>query len=311
MSERSPIDDLSARIAAGELILLDGATGTELERRGVPMDSDAWSAAALLTHPRTVREVHVDYLRAGADVITSNSFSTARHHLETAGLDGRFRELNQRAVELARQARDEVGRPAAVAASMSSVFFELEHMRPVTAAGFREQAEILAEAGADLLIMEMMWDVEVSSAAVRAALETGLPVWLGFCARLGDDGTVLGFSLKYQGTLASIVEPLVALGGSVANIMHTETKEVLPALAVLRERWSGPVGVYAHSGRFVMPHWQFNDVISPEEYLAHARRWVEAGVQLVGGCCGVGPDHIRLLKQELPGRVPAGVDSRH
>ena len=307
------MDELSARIAGGELILLDGATGTELERRGVPMDAAAWSAAALLTHPQTVRAVHADYLHAGADVIITNSFATARHQLEPAGLGRRFSELNTRAVELAREARDEVGRPAAVAASISSVHFERQQMRPIEEeeAGFREQAEILAEAGADLLMLEMMWDIEYSTAAVRAAVATGLPVWIGFCCRLvppkggrrNDDGSVIMFSDKYQGTLESVLEPMLPLGGSVAHVMHTETAEVLPALAILRDSWPGPVGVYAHSGRFRMPHWQFDGVISPEGYLAEARRWVEAGAQLIGGCCGIGPDHIRLLKQELPAAI--------
>ncbi len=303
MGISSPMTDLSARLAAGELILLDGATGTELERRGVPMDIAAWSAAALLSHPRTVRQIHADYLRAGADVIIANSFSTARHQLEPAGLAEKFRQLNARAVELALQARDEVGCPAAVAGSMSSVFFEHEHVRPIDEAGFREQAEILVEAGADLLIMEMMWDVEYSAPAIRAAIDTGLPVWIGFCCRL-EDNEVMMFSEKYHGTLTAVLDSLIPLGGSVANIMHTEAVEVLPALAMLKQRWRGPVGVYAHSGRFVMPHWQFNDVISPEDYLAHARSWVDAGAQLIGGCCGIGPDHIRLLKQQLPAHVP-------
>ncbi len=298
--------DLSARLAGGELILLDGATGTELERRGVPMDVAAWSAAALLSHSETVREIHADYLRAGADVIVSNSFSTAHHQLEPAGLAEKFRLLNTRAVELARQARDEVGRPAAVAASMSSVFFEHEHVRPIDEAGFREQAEILADAGADLLIMEMMWDVEYSAPAIRAAVGTGLPVWVGFCCRLDGD-EVMMFSEKYHGTLTSVLDSLIPLGGTVANVMHTEVAEVMPALETLKQRWPGPVGVYAHSGRFVMPHWQFNDVISPEDYLAHARRWVEAGAQLIGGCCGIGPDHIRLLRQRLPTHVSSRV----
>ncbi len=302
----SMIEQLQQRIAGGELILLDGATGTELERRGVPMDDHAWSAAAISTHPEAVRAVHEDYIRAGTDVVTANSFSTARHQLEAAGLGDRFRALNARAVELACQARDHAAdRPVAVAGSISSVFFELEHVRPIGEAGFREQAEILAEAGADLMMLEMMWDARHSPAAVRAAVATGLPVWIGFSSRLDDDGAIMAFSEKYHGTLTSVLDPLLAIGGaSVANIMHTEAEEVLPALSLLKDRWSGPIGVYAHSGRFVMPHWQFNDVISPEDYLAHARLWVEAGAQLVGGCCGIGPDHIRLLKQELPARVP-------
>lgn len=313
MSSTSPVDDLSSRLAGGELILLDGATGTELERRGVPMNDDAWSAAAIATHPQTVRAVHEDYIRAGADVVTANSFSTARHQLEPAGLADRFRELNMRAVELARQARQKAAdRPVVVAGSISSVFFEHEHLRPIEEAGFHEQAEILAEAGAELLMLEMMWDDHYSAAAVRAAVRTGLPVWIGFCSRLEDDGSVMAFSEKYRGTLSSVVEPLLAIGGaSVVNLMHTEAAEVLPALSVLKDRWSGPIGVYAHSGRFVMPHWQFNDVISPDAYLAHAREWVEAGAQLIGGCCGIGPNHIRQLEQGLPRRVPGRSGGGH
>ena len=97
--------DLQARLDQGKVIILDGATGTDLQRRGVPMHGFAWSAAALDTHPETVRAVHEDYIRAGADVIITNSFSTARHVLEPAGLGDRVRALNQRAVSLAREAR--------------------------------------------------------------------------------------------------------------------------------------------------------------------------------------------------------------
>jgi S-methylmethionine-dependent homocysteine/selenocysteine methylase len=71
------------------------------------------------------------------------------------------------------------------------------------------------------------------------------------------------------------------------------------ALELVKRRWDGPLGVYTHSGRFVMPNWIFNDVISPEEYLAEARRWVRRGARLVGGCCRIGPEHIRLLRERL------------
>ena len=101
--------DLQARIGRGEVIILDGATGTELQSRGVPMHGFAWSAAALDTHPETVRAVHEDYVRAGADVIITNTFATARHVLEPAGLGERVRALNQRAVALAQEARENAG----------------------------------------------------------------------------------------------------------------------------------------------------------------------------------------------------------
>ena len=82
----SGVDRLVERMGRDELVFLDGGTGTELERRSVPMDAAAWSAAAVLTHPEVVRDVHEDYIRAGADVVTTNSFSTARHQLAPAGL---------------------------------------------------------------------------------------------------------------------------------------------------------------------------------------------------------------------------------
>src|ERR687893_2320658 len=95
---------LQQRLDAGGVVILDGATGTELERRGVPMDDVAWDAAALLTHPDTVREVHEDYIRAGADVIITNTFATARHVLEPGGGGGEIR-----AVEAPGGARAEEG----------------------------------------------------------------------------------------------------------------------------------------------------------------------------------------------------------
>jgi S-methylmethionine-dependent homocysteine/selenocysteine methylase len=88
-------------------------------------------------------------------------------------------------------------------------------------------------------------------------------------------------------------------GGSLVTVMHTEACDVTAALEVVKRVWTGPLGAYGHSGRFVMPHWQFNDVISPDDYLAHARTWVAAGARLIGGCCGIGPAHIRLLKDQL------------
>jgi S-methylmethionine-dependent homocysteine/selenocysteine methylase len=92
------------------------------------------------------------------------------------------------------------------------------------------------------------------------------------------------------------------LGGSLVSVMHTEVKDTVPALRVVREHWNGPLGVYAHSGDFVMPNWQFENIVTPEDYLAEAQTWIGMGVQLVGGCCGIGPDHIRLLADRLSGR---------
>ena len=80
-------------------------------------------------------------------------------------------------------------------------------------------------------------------------------------------------------------------------VMHTLTENVDACLDVLQSRWSGPIGVYAHSGKFVSPNWNFIDMISPEDYAANARRWLDRGVQVIGGCCGIGPEHIARLNE--------------
>ena len=295
--------DLRARLGRGEVIILDGATGTELQSRGVPMHGFAWSAAALDTDPETVRAVHEDYIRAGADVIITNTFATARHVLERAGLGERVRALNQRAVALAQEAREKVaaGRTVAIAGSISSF------RSRVTPAGqleghFREQAELLAEAGVDLIALEMMGDFAQAAPAIRAAASTGLPVWAGFSCLLDDDGVVRFFDGSPFST--GLTEGLALLAdlppGDVAvTVMHTLSEETAPALEIVRRHWPGVTGAYAHSGRWVDPEWEFDDSISPDHYLRAARQWVEMGAQIIGGCCAIGPEYIRLLRERL------------
>ncbi len=301
---------LDERLANGEVIITDGAMGTELQRRGVPMDKVAWSAAAIASHPDVIRDIHEDYIRAGAEVTIANTFGAARHVLAQAALGERVVELNRRAVELAKEARDRAagGREVLIAGSISSFLPENandKHIMPdVALASYREQAEVFAEAGADLIALEMMMDVAYTVYALEAASATGLPVWVGFSCRLAADGeTVLFFRKDVDTPFADAVDKVMAVGGSVAGIMHSDVAVTGPALEALRAHWPGPVAAYPHSGRFIMPEWQFVDIISPEDYLAEARKWVEMGVQIVGGCCGIGPDHIRLLAEQLPKRL--------
>src|SRR5882724_6992431 len=113
---------LKARLDAGEVVILDGAVGTQLQKMGVPIDSLAWAATALQSHPYTVRHMHESYIRAGVDIITVNSYSAARHNLVPIGLGDLTRELNLRSVVLAREARDRCAkeRPVYIAGSVSN-----------------------------------------------------------------------------------------------------------------------------------------------------------------------------------------------
>jgi S-methylmethionine-dependent homocysteine/selenocysteine methylase len=294
---------LQQRFDGGEVVILDGATGTELERRGAPMDDAAWDAAALATHPDMVREVHEDYIRAGVDVIITNTFATARHVLEPAGMGGQFRELNIRAVTLAKEARENAADgPVFIAGSISTMSAHDDHNYEPRAekarANYREQAEVLAESGVDVIALEMMRDIEQTTYAVEAAVAMGLPVWVGFSCKITEEGTVVLWDGEH--TLVEALEMIPSLGTSLVSIMHTLTEDTPAALREVSECWSGPVGAYPHSGEFIMPNWQFIDVISPEDFTRQAQGWTGMGLQLVGGCCGIGPEHIRLLKERLP-----------
>ncbi len=292
---------LEEKLRTGQRVLLDGATGTELERRGVAMNSKAWTAEAVLSCPEIVQAIHSEYILAGAEVITVNSFSLAKHLLLPAGLAGRFRELNEIAVQLAVVARAQTASaPVAIAGSIAPTTFCLEPeqgylQKEEALAGYVEQADILCRAGADLLIIEMIGDIEQGSLAVQAACGTGLPVWLGFSCKKTVEGRLMLWDCGH--TLSEGVAAIAKIGGSAAFIMHTEVADTLAAFSELKTAWSGPLGVYAHSGVFVMPNWQFNDVISPEAYALESGRWMQMGATIIGGCCGIGPEHIRELKK--------------
>jgi S-methylmethionine-dependent homocysteine/selenocysteine methylase len=295
--------DLRARLDRGEVLIMDGATGTELQSRGVPMHGFAWSAAAIDTHPETVREVHEDFIRAGADVIIANTFSTARHVLERAGLGDRVRALNERAVALAHEAREHAaaGRTVAVAGSISS-FRTRDTPAGRLEGSFQEQAELLAGAGVDLIALEMMGDVRQAAPAIRAAAATGLPLWVGFSCLIGQDGVVRAYDdSPFSTALADDLAVLADLphGDVAVTVMHTLTEETAPALEIVGRHWSGATGAYAHSGRWADPEWEFDDSITPVDYLRAARQWVAMGAQIIGGCCAIGPEYIRLLNERL------------
>jgi len=303
---------LSERLDNNEIILLDGGVSTEIQKRGVPLDPNVWSGLTTKTHPHEVRQVHEDYIRAGSQVITANTYSTARHVLESINLGHEAKALNFKSVQIAKEARDNAADGDVwIAGSMSSMP-PLQGNREVVIdkhaeVSYQELAEVLAEAGVDLIIAEMMRDIENATMVIKAAVSTGLPVWIGYSTMMAEDGIDVK-SLRWKSTdstdsahdFATLVNTLSPLGGEAAGIMHTQVSDIEPALAVLGNRWSGPKLAYAETGRFLMPEWNFEEICSPQEYAARAASWIKKyGVQIVGGCCGTGPEHIRALRDHL------------
>ena len=317
----SMAEELSGRLAGGELVIIDGGMGSQLQAEGVPMDDVAWSARANLDQPDAVQRVHEEYIRAGAEVIIANTFAASRAGLEPAGLGDRVAEANRGAMRAALRARDAAAtRPVAVAGSMSS-FCPIamdrgalgtplsspaaEDPRFPSLADFREQAGLLAEAGADLIALEMIDGQGYGRAAVQAAAETGLPVWLGVSPARLDDGTLgtfpeLGDDDSLDDLLRALVDPALA----AVTVMHADPEVTLDAIGVIRRHYAGPIGVYAETGNWQPPNWVFDGLI-PDEYLQQAATWADHGAQLIGGCCGTGPGHIRVLADGLAWRPSA------
>lgn len=297
----NPYQTLMERIHNGERILIDGATGTEVERRGVPQLDNAWNGGGALTHPDIVRQIHEDYIGSGAQIVISNTFATARHVLRDAEWEEHFEFLNRRGVELAQEARSNMQTPDVLVAGGISHWSWVEHpSHDELRANIEEQAEIMAAAGADFIMLEMMVNIEKALILLDAAQKTGLPVWVGFSCEVDEEGVV---RLWEGATLEEAIEAIQGKNVPLVNIMHTEVKYIDACLDVLQANWSGAIGVYAHSGLYVNPKWFFDGVISPEAYASAAERWLARGVQVIGGCCGIGVEHIEMLKNESLVRI--------
>ena len=139
--------------------------------------------------------------------------------------------------------------------------------------------------------------------ALRAATETGLPVWLGLAPVRLDDGTLsadpeLGEGDSFAALVGKLVDPALA----AVTVMHAKPDVAVEAVDIIKDVYTGPIGVYAESGSWASPEWVF-DGLNPDEYLQEAIAWTDRGVQLIGGCCGIGPDHIKAIASRLPRRV--------
>lgn len=297
---------ISGNLADGRIIILDGATGTELEKRGAPMSGETWCAEVNATHADLVEAVHRSYMAAGADVITANTFATSALSFNAYGRDDDVLRLDANAVDAAKRAV--AGTGVAIAGSIST-------MRPVIPGSdrtdkskewsadearrlFRRKARNLAGQGVDFLIMEMMRDTDYSILATEAAMETGLPVWVGISLEKLGDGRLTGFGREDQ-EIDKVFAALAAMQPAVISIMHTSVNDIAVSLPMLRRIWQGPTGVYPESGYFKMPGWQFENIISPADLVAEARMWEAQGVTIMGGCCGLGPEHVAALSKEF------------
>ena len=300
----SNFEKLQSRLAAGETILMDGGMGSEIERRGLASPT-TWSGGPMLTHPELVRDIHREYIEAGAEIIITNTFGAGRDMLEQGGLEHKVAEANKLGIEAAVQARRNSGTEDSVviAASVSTMAPKERAEVPVpyekALETYREQLGELSKGDPDVAVGEMLIRISDTLAVIDAAAELGLPVWVGLSLVRDGDGLYLGIQDRHGGeTLQDAMDAIKDKDLASVFIMHTSVDDTGPGLEIVRKNWSGIFGAYAHFPRYSRPNPK-TSAPDPQQYLEYAKGWSEQGARIIGGCCGTRPAHIRALREWL------------
>ncbi len=306
---------IRSALAAGRVLTTDGGTGSELRRRGLDLSDICWSASVNIEHGALLEAIHSDYIAAGADMVTANTFGTTRFVLDAAGLGDRFEAVNRAALRAAFAAAGALPsdtaptaattRPADsarrvfVAASLSCMppRFDRRAWPPPAAEydAYRELADLFAEAGVDLVLLEMLQSAPHASRACRAVRETGLPFVAGLSCRWSRASHSLVTFDDPSTSIEPALETVLESEPDAIAIMHTPLDAMQPALELLQRNWQGPIGAYAEIPYPEDPEGDGRDRLEPPAYAAAARTWIEAGARIVGGCCGTTPQHIAAL----------------
>ena len=319
------------RLGNGEMLLMDGGTGSELQRRGADVLKDAedrlkaWSATANIEYADVVQQVHSDYLRVGADIIISNNFWTTPTRLERIGERDNWRKYATAAIRNAVQARDAMDTGGYVAGGIAApslqgglppVHNPISNTEQMGVATYwkewSDHAKLLADEGADVILPEYVGFIEDCVVAVDGCAEAGLPVFLGI-RHIMDDGT-----MNYGEDLADLATALEGHPVDAVLIMCSNPENISKGLPILREAFDGPVGAYPNlgynpTGPIVNAPMLTNqkpsagvDILQNAEYyptrLAEfASEWKEMGAQIIGGCCASGPEHIQEMRPVVKG----------
>jgi homocysteine S-methyltransferase len=281
------------------IIILDGGMGRELLRLGAPFRQPEWSALALMEAPDTVESVHDSFIAAGASVITTNSYAVVPFHLG----EDRFAESGAALAALsgtvARRAATKSQRPIQVAGSLPPA---LGSYRPDLFQRDRSITihQVLVSAldpYVDLWLAETQSSIAEATAAREAIGVTAKPVWISYTL---DDHTG---TLRSGETVGAAVTAAIGFGAAAVLFNCSQPEVMESAIAAARENAPGiTLGAYANAFPPQRPSAEANAELSdlrpeitPEHYLDFARRWEAAGVQIIGGCCGIGPAHIAAL----------------
>ncbi len=283
------MDILGKTWEKGRVLLADGAWGTEFFKRGLMQGNspDEWN----LSHPEIVKEITTEYLKAKAEIILTNTFGANRFRLEAHGLADKVKEIN---IAGARIAREVIGDKALVAGDIGpcgKMFALGEVSSDALYAAFAEQAAGLREGGADWIVVESMTDVEEMGIAVRAAREAaGVPV----VACMSYNKTPKGYRTMMGNPVESCVSRAEAEGASVIGAnCGAGIEDYVPLAPILRGLTKLPVWIKANAGIPQIIGGKVVYPLSPQQFASFVPALIDAGVDVIGGCCGTDPRFVR------------------
>lgn len=290
-----PLKSFLSELVTGRILVLDGATGTNLQSRG--LDKGQLSESWVLEQPEKIVQLHRDFIQAGANVILTCTFNGNQYRLQHADMQQRADEINHQAVKLAQQATENT--EAYVAGSLGptgQMLSPLGTLGPLDAErSYATQAQSLFEAGVDVLVVETQFDLAEASAAVRGVRSvSSLPLVVSFSYDRGSR-TMMGVK---PGQAA---EEMEKLGVDIIGInCGRSLEENLKALVELRAATTLPVWFKPNAGlpRFEADGSTIYDV-TPQNMGENTRQWLEAGANLVGGCCGTSPAHLAAISAQV------------
>jgi len=292
-------------MSAHNITLLDGGMGRELERIGAPFKQPEWSALALMQAPNLIADVHRNFITAGAQVITTNTYALVPFHIGEACFQARAFEL---ALQAAQIARDTVNKtvttsPIKIAGCIPPAFgsYRPDLFDPTRVTDILSPLLRAQEALIDVWLVETVSSSQEATAVVNTIKQfSDKPIWLSFSLTNRHDLT-LPPSLRSQEPLDSVIPVLEQLDTVLFNCSQPEEMEEAITFARLHNS-DITIGAYANSFSEVKRTHDANAMLSslredvtPEKYLRYAQRWVNAGATIIGGCCGIGPEHISAL----------------
>ena len=280
-------------IASGPVVT-DGAWGTELQARGLPLGAlpEAWNSS----HPDRVLEIAKAYVEAGSQIILANTFGANRLRLAEGGLADRVAEINREGVNISRAAADGRARVFASIGPTGKLLMDGSATPEEMKSAFEEQARALAEAGADALVIETMSDLAEAEIALGAARSTGLPVvaCMVFDSGKDKDRTMMG------ATPEQTAKALTAAGADVIGANCGQgIAGFYPICRRLRAATDRPIWLKANAGLPTLVDGRATYDAKPEEFAEYAVELIKLGANFIGGCCGTRPDFIKAICQHL------------